>query len=149
MTKPPMLAESPTHADRRALADLYVKLHCALRAMRVCLQRLTTARPELAQSSRLMTTSPGAPASGTNSAAANSALVARVLGEYREMPGLRLTFAQACRLWQMDPGVCEVVLQSLVADHSLARTVDGVFIALPAPRARATPVKATPSVLAG
>ena len=31
------------------------------------------------------------------------ALVQRVRGEFREMPGLRLTFAQACRLWQLDP----------------------------------------------
>jgi hypothetical protein len=29
-------------------------------------------------------------------------LLDRVRGEYREMPGLQLTIAQACRLWQID-----------------------------------------------
>jgi hypothetical protein len=29
-------------------------------------------------------------------------LVTRVRGEFFEMPGLRLTFEQACPLWQMD-----------------------------------------------
>jgi hypothetical protein len=29
------------------------------------------------------------------------AFVARVRGEYCEMPGLRLTISQACRLWQV------------------------------------------------
>src|SRR5713226_5303881 len=38
-------------------------------------------------------------------------LAARIRGEYREMPGLRLTFAQACRLWQVDAGACHTVLQ--------------------------------------
>jgi hypothetical protein len=35
-------------------------------------------------------------------------LVARIRGEYREMPGLRLTFAQACRLWQLDAPTCRI-----------------------------------------
>ena len=73
----------------------------------------------------------------------SDALVARIRGEYREMPGLRLTFAQACRLWQMEPSVCEAVLQTLVTEQFLARTTDGAFIALPMPRAHATPLKAT------
>src|SRR5256885_1886520 len=34
-------------------------------------------------------------------------LDARVRGEYREMPGLHLTCAQACRLWQLDAIECE------------------------------------------
>ena len=37
------------------------------------------------------------------------ALVQRVRGEFREMPGLRLTFAQACRLWQIDTATCRLV----------------------------------------
>jgi hypothetical protein len=35
------------------------------------------------------------------------ALVARVPGEYGEMPGLRLIILQACRLWQVDLFTCE------------------------------------------
>jgi hypothetical protein len=53
----------------------------------------------------------------------------RVRGEYQEMPGLRLTFAQACRLWQMDPLLCDAVLNTLVREQFLSRTSDGAFIA--------------------
>lgn len=58
-------------------------------------------------------------------------LLSRVRGEYREMPGLRLTVQEACRLWQIDARVCEVVLQELVAGGFLKRTNDGAFIAMP------------------
>jgi hypothetical protein len=61
-------------------------------------------------------------------------LLSRVRGEYHEMPGLRLTLGQACRLWQIEALVCESVLQELVAAGILARTHDGAFIALPATR---------------
>ena len=67
------------------------------------------------------------------------ALLLRVRGEYREMPGLRLTFAQACRLWQLDAATCATVLAKLVHDRVLHQTAAGYYIALPAPRtARAT-----------
>ena len=56
-------------------------------------------------------------------------LAARIRGEYREMPGLRLTLAQACRLWQLDATTCEGVLDVLLADRFLRRTVDGAFVA--------------------
>jgi hypothetical protein len=65
-------------------------------------------------------------------------LVDRVRGEYREMPGLRLTFAQACRLWQVDPPTCEMLLEQLVRETFLRKTLDGAYIALPAPRRQAT-----------
>jgi hypothetical protein len=70
-------------------------------------------------------------------------LLARIRGEYQEMPGLRLTRAQACRLWQVDPATCEVVLQTLLAEGFLARTTNGMFVASPAPEmARVKPLKA-------
>ena len=47
------------------------------------------------------------------------ALVKRVRGEYREMPGMRLTIDQAMRLWKLDRGTCATVLNSLVAAHFL------------------------------
>jgi hypothetical protein len=56
-------------------------------------------------------------------------LVARIRGEYREMPGLRLTFAQACRLWQVDPSTCETVLEELVREAFLYKTNSGAYIA--------------------
>ena len=34
----------------------------------------------------------------------------RIQGEYIEMPGLRLTVAQAQRLWGLDRAVCDAVL---------------------------------------
>jgi hypothetical protein len=56
-------------------------------------------------------------------------LLVRIRGEYREMPGLRLSLAQACRLWQVDAVTCERVLHRLVAEGFLFRTIDGAFIA--------------------
>jgi len=50
-------------------------------------------------------------------------LLRRARGEYREMPGLRLTIEQAMRLWDLDRQTCLKVLNSLVASHYLA--IDG------------------------
>jgi hypothetical protein len=55
-------------------------------------------------------------------------VVRRVRGEYLEMPGLRLTPAQARRLWRLDESACNAVLGALVDDRFLARTRDGAFI---------------------
>jgi hypothetical protein len=41
-------------------------------------------------------------------------LVERVLGEYREMPGLALTMNQAQRLWGCDASTCRRVADLLV-----------------------------------
>ncbi|MGE0593298.1 MAG: hypothetical protein AB7G23_13085 [Vicinamibacterales bacterium] len=51
----------------------------------------------------------------------------RVQGEYREMPGLRLTAAQARRLWGIDRTDCDALLDALVDAGFLVRTRDGVF----------------------
>jgi hypothetical protein len=56
-------------------------------------------------------------------------LIVRIRGEYREMPGLRLTLAQACRLWQVDVATCETLLEQLVREAFLHRTDDGAYIA--------------------
>jgi hypothetical protein len=56
-------------------------------------------------------------------------LSARIRGEYLEMPGLHLTLAQACRLWQQDPASCQSVLDQLVAEGFLRRTREGAYIA--------------------
>jgi len=68
------------------------------------------------------------------------ALVQRVRGEFREMPGLRLTFAQACRLWQLDPTTCEVVLERLTRDGELLQTRQGHYVAAPRPRPLGAPI---------
>ncbi len=56
------------------------------------------------------------------------ALMRRVRGEYREMPGMRLTVAQAERLWALDASTGESVLDSLVQDGFLAHTRDGSYV---------------------
>jgi len=58
-------------------------------------------------------------------------LTARVRGEYREMPGLRLTLPQACRLWQLNPSTCEPLLQALVVEGFLLKTSRGLYVAAP------------------
>ena len=52
----------------------------------------------------------------------------RVKGEYLEMPGLRLTIAQAQRLWGLDRAVCDALLDALVEAKFLLRTRDGAFV---------------------
>ena len=45
--------------------------------------------------------------------------VDRVLGEYREMPGLALTIDQARRLWGCDAVTCQRIVDVLVERHVL------------------------------
>jgi hypothetical protein len=52
----------------------------------------------------------------------------RVQGEFREMPGLRLTPAQAGRLWGLDAISSQAVLDALVDARFLRRTPDGAFM---------------------
>jgi len=69
-------------------------------------------------------------------------LAARIRAEYREMPGLRLTLAQACRLWQVDAAQCSVVLETLVQEGFLIGRPDGRFVALSTASMQAKVVKA-------
>jgi hypothetical protein len=52
-------------------------------------------------------------------------IVYRIREEFREMPGLRLTPAQATRLWGVDDGVCKEVIDRLVAASFLRWTDSG------------------------
>jgi hypothetical protein len=52
----------------------------------------------------------------------------RVQGEFLEMPGLRLTEAQARRLWGLDAASCGALLGALVDAQFLFRTRDGAFM---------------------
>ena len=52
----------------------------------------------------------------------------RVRGEYLEMPGLRLTPAQAQRLWGLDAQAAQSVINALVDARFLRRTPDGAFV---------------------
>ena len=48
----------------------------------------------------------------------------RAQAEFREMPGLKLTEAQAARLLSFDSALCSAVLSTLVDEHFLRRTRD-------------------------
>ena len=56
-----------------------------------------------------------------------AALAERVRGEFREMPGLKLTLAQAGRLWSLDMGTCRKVLLELVETGFLSEAADGAY----------------------
>ena len=65
-------------------------------------------------------------------------ILRRVQGEFLEMPGLRLTEAQARRLWGLEADTCAALLDALIASRFLFRTRDGAFMRIE----HATPVKA-------
>ena len=52
----------------------------------------------------------------------------RIQGEFVEMPGLRLTTAQAQRLWGLDRDACDALLGALVDAKFLAQTRDGAYV---------------------
>lgn len=51
----------------------------------------------------------------------------RIVAEYREMPGLRLTVTQAARLFALDADRCRTMLDALVSEGSLARDANGQY----------------------
>jgi hypothetical protein len=52
----------------------------------------------------------------------------RVQGEFLEMPGLRLTRAQARRLWGLEAAICDALLGALFDAKFLFKTRDGAFM---------------------
>jgi hypothetical protein len=55
-------------------------------------------------------------------------VVQRVQGEYRDMPGLKLTEAQAQRLLGIERDTCSVVLSTLIHRRFLRRTANGLYV---------------------
>ena len=51
----------------------------------------------------------------------------RVRTEYTEMPGLILTERQVRRLWNLDAASCDAVLEALITEHFLRRTLTDAF----------------------
>jgi hypothetical protein len=52
----------------------------------------------------------------------------RIQSEYREMPGLRLTFDQMRRLWMLDRRTCRTLLKRLLDARFLKPTPDGQYV---------------------
>lgn len=55
------------------------------------------------------------------------ATIERIQSEYREMPGLRLTFDQMRRLWMLDYQTCHTLVAKLVDARFLMPTPDGRY----------------------
>jgi len=55
-------------------------------------------------------------------------LLRRVTSEFLEMPGLRVTEAQARRLWGLEADACAALLRALVESQFLFQTRDGAFM---------------------
>ena len=58
----------------------------------------------------------------------DSAILHRIQGEYREMPGLNLTLEQGARLWAMPPTEVLDMLDRLVELGVLRRNPAGKYI---------------------
>lgn len=54
-------------------------------------------------------------------------LINRIRGEFHEMPGMRLSFEQAARLWALDRHTCEAALQRLLDAGFLLRDDRGLY----------------------
>ena len=54
-------------------------------------------------------------------------LAQRLKAMYQEMPGMRLSVADAARLAGLDPSVCREILEALADVHFLKRGHDGTF----------------------
>ena len=83
--------------------------------------------PRIADTSGVVLASKGGMDTHERSRAAGD-LVRRIEGEYREMPGLNLTLAQAERLWGVDQPTCLRVLTLLVTRRVLKRTQTGTYL---------------------
>ena len=57
-----------------------------------------------------------------------TALLHRVRSEFLEMPGLRLTPAQAARLWRMDRHTTDRILDGLTMAGFLLKNREGAYL---------------------
>ena len=55
-------------------------------------------------------------------------MVRRVRAEFLEMPGLRITFAQAMRLWGLSENDCQRVIDALIGACFLQKTPTGEVV---------------------
>jgi CheY-like chemotaxis protein len=55
-------------------------------------------------------------------------LTSVIVGAYRELPGLNLTLDQAARLFGLRDNTCRVVLDDLIKDGKLRRSIEGRYV---------------------
>jgi len=72
--------------------------------------------------------SPAPSAAAVERSTRERAIERRITAEYREMPGLRLTTAQAARLFGLDDGTARRVLSNLRDSGVLRELHDGRFL---------------------
>jgi hypothetical protein len=60
----------------------------------------------------------------------HNVMVARIHAEFLEMPGLRLTLAQAQRLCGVERAMCQAALRTLVESNFLCVKHDGTYARL-------------------
>jgi hypothetical protein len=74
----------------------------------------------------------------------HTAVLNRIRAEYMEMPGLRLTHAQAQRLCGVERALCQTVLDALVDAQFLCVKADGTYARVSdgTDRSRRRPAKA-------
>ena len=63
-----------------------------------------------------------------NLAARMSPIIWRIQCEFNELPGLKLTEAQARRLWALDGHACHLVLRTLIERRFLRRTASSMYV---------------------
>lgn len=68
-----------------------------------------------------------------------SRLAERIRAEYQAVPGLKITCAQACRLWSTSEHECQLALDALIAEGVIWLAPSGRYVALPRPGRNAIP----------
>ena len=64
----------------------------------------------------------------------SSRLIERIRTEYQSVPGLKITYAQAARLWSAPEADCAAAFETLVAEGFLWRAPSGRYLSLRSPQ---------------
>jgi hypothetical protein len=78
----------------------------------------------------------------------NRDVAERIMSEYRQLQGLRLTMCQAARLWALDADECEAVLHALVTCGRLSLDDKGQYGLPPAVARERSSVRRAPEAVA-
>ena len=80
-----------------------------------------------AELGRIIECMPQPSPSGVPAPSLHASIGRRIAAEFREMPGLVLTVAQASRFLDVDPAACERILSLLVQQGILRRSPGGCY----------------------